>query len=73
MPKNEVHLDFKVKVKVLKVNETTNRSLLWCLECVPFPTVGKKKGDIDEYGHKTLNSFGGIRLFAHGKKTQFSP
>ena len=68
-----VHLDVKGKVKVHKLNETTNRNLPWCLEFVPFPTVGKKKWYIDEYGHKILNSFGGISFFAHGKKTQFSP
>ena len=33
----------------------THRSLCWCLGCVPFPMVSKKKWYIDEYGHKTLN------------------
>ena len=38
------------------MNEITHRSLPWCSRCVKFPTLGKKKGYIDEYGPKTLNS-----------------
>ena len=33
----------------------THRRLPSCPGCVPFPTFGKKKGYVDEYGHKTLN------------------
>ena len=59
MPKNEVillNLDVKGQVKVHQVDETTHRSLPWCLVCVPFQTLSKKKGYIDEYGTNTPNS-----------------
>ena len=51
-----VHLYIKEQVKVHLVNETTDRSLLSCPGCDPFPTFRKKKGHIDEYGPKTPNS-----------------
>ena len=50
-----VHLDAKGQVNVNYVIKMTYRSLSLCLDCVPFPTLLKKKGYIDEYGHKTLN------------------
>ena len=37
------------------MNERTNKNYPWCPGCVPFQALGKKKGYIDEYGHKTLN------------------
>ena len=55
MRKFWVHLDIKGQVKFNLVNETNHRSLPWCLKGDSFPTLGKKKGYIDEYGPKTPN------------------